>query len=359
MGRGGGGGGRSFGGGFSGGSRSSGGFHGGSSSHRGGYGSSRPSSSSYHSSPRPSGGGFYRPPAVGGGYHRPPPPPRRDVVHVHHYDTPYYGETRRDPSDAVVLRGGRLFVSVIVWLIITIIFISYASHMLGLGGETGITKSTVAREKLDAQYVTTTDYYRDDAGWISSSSKLQSGLKYFYKETGVQPFLYITETVDGITHPSDSQMESFANALYDKLFTDEGHVLVVFQEYNSDSRYFCYAVAGKMAKTVFDSEARSILFDYIDHYYYSDLNEDEFFSTAFEKTADRMMTVTKSPLPKIIISVVVLIMLIVAFIWWQKAKEQKNREAEHTERILNADLGGKLSDSDTSELEKKYQDDEE
>ena len=239
-------------------------------------------------------------------------------------------------------------------VVIFIICVFFFTMRTGYGGN--ITKSTVAREKLDPQYVTTTDYYYDNAGWISSGARLESGLKHFYKETGVQPFLYITETVDGATHPTDTQMDAFANALYDELFTDEGHVLVVFQEYNSDSQYFCYAVAGKMAKTVFDNEARSILFDYIDHYYYSNMDEESFFSNAFEDTADRMMTVTKSPLPRIIISVVGLIVVIIAFVWWNKAKEQRNKEAEHTERILNADLGEKMGSSEVDELEKKYQD---
>lgn len=45
-----------------------------------------------------------------------------------------------------------------------------------------------------------------------------------------------------------------------------------------------------------DDEAITILADYLDQYYYSDLNDEEFFSTTFAKTAERIMSVTRSPL---------------------------------------------------------------
>ena len=350
MGRGGGGGGssRSSGGGSRGGSRSSGGHRGGggfsSSSHRGGFGGGH-SSSSFHS--RPSGGGYYPPPPRpprpprggyyygGGGYYPPPPPPRRKSL-----------------SEIVISWIATIIIIVVCFSLVTGVFSS------GGGGGSSITKSTVAREKLDAQYVTTTEWYTDTAGWVSNPIKLTSGMREFYNKTGVQPYLYITETIDGVAHPSDSQMEMFADKLYEELFDDEGHLLVVFQEYDSDSEYFCWTVAGKMAKTVFDNEARQIFFDYIDHYYYSDLDEDGFFSTAFSKTAERMMTVTKSPMPKIIISVIILAIVIIAFVWWKKAKQQRNIEDENTERILKAATSStKFEDTELSDLEEKYSDD--
>ena len=70
------------------------------------------------------------------------------------------------------------------------------------------------------------------------------------------------------------------------------------------------------------------------------------------------MTVTRSPLPSIIISIVVVIGIFIAFSWWKKAKAQKNLEAEQTERILNADLrtmSNQNSGSSMDDLETKYQ----
>lgn len=69
------------------------------------------------------------------------------------------------------------------------------------------------------------------------------------------------------------------------------------------------------------------------------------------------MTVAKSPMPTIIISIVVVVGIFIAFSWWKKAKAQKNLEAEQMERILNADLhtmSGQSSGSSADDLESKY-----
>lgn len=226
------------------------------------------------------------------------------------------------------------------------------------GGGGNVTKSTVAREPLEKGSVITTDYYTDELGWIRSGTQLQKGMKSFYKETGVQPYLYITDTVNGKTKPSASDMEKYADELYEELFEDEGHFLLLFHEWDSDSQYSMWYTCGAQAKTVMDKEACDILMDYVDKYYYSDLSEDEMFSKAFDEAAERIMTVTKSPLPSIIIAVCLLAGLFIAFNWWKKAKEQKNLEAEQTERLLNTDLHtiGSQSSS-TSSLEDKYKDD--
>lgn len=225
-------------------------------------------------------------------------------------------------------------------------------NVAGLGNS--ITKSTIEREPLETQYVITTDWYTDELDWIQSDTKLESGMKQFYKKTGVQPYLYITDTVNGTTHPTENDMDTYANQLYDELFKDEGHILLLFYEYNSNSEYKTWYVCGAMAKTVMDQEACDILLDYIDHYYFSDLSEDDMFSTAFEKASERIMTVTKSPLPMIILAVIVLIIVVIAFRWWKRAKAQKNAEAAQTERILNADIGQLSEDPALKDLENKY-----
>lgn len=329
MGRGGagGGGGRSSGGGFRGGSRSSGGHRGGSfGSSRGGY---TGGFGGHSSGARPHGGS-----AFGGGFHPAPPPP------------PHGGGFYRRPR-----RRSR--VSSIVNLILVLAFLAVFIALWSDGGS--VTASTIEREKLPSEAVVTTGYYEDHLGWVESGSRLERGMKHFFSETGVQPYLYLTETVNDSASPTDEEMETFASTLYDELFADEGHLLVVFQEYQSDGNYFAWCVAGKQAKTVFDSEARDIFFDYLDSYYYSDLDTSDFFSTVFEKTGDRMMEVTQSPLIKIAVVGGILLILLLLFVWWKKAKEQKNREAEQTERILNTPLStAPTKSSEVEELEKKY-----
>lgn len=317
MGRGGGGGGgRSSGGG---GSRSSGGRM--SSSGRG-RGASHRSSSSH--------GGYHS--GVSYGYHR----------------SSHYGG-----GGSYYHRSGCL-TSIIVCLLL-IVMLPFLARTLG-DAASFITRSTVEREPLEASAVITADYYADELNWIGNPTKLTAGMKHFFQKTGVQPFLYITDTINGTKEPTSDDMDRYANQLYDELFEDEGHILILFHEYYS-GQYSTWYVCGKQAKVVMDQEACDILLDYIDHYYYSDLKDEEMFSTAFDKAGERIMSVTKSPLPMIVVAICVVIAVFIAFSWWKKAKRQKNLEAEQTERILNADLDTlerQQEDSRLKDIENKY-----
>lgn len=230
-GRGGGGGGRSFGGG---GSRGFG-MHS-SSSHRGGY-----NSSSYRNS-YSSNGRFH------GGYH----------THINYFGGGSYYPSQRTPLSIVV--------SIAIWtLIIFTLVVSFSST----NSESGVTKSTVKREKLESTYVSDdTIGYTDELGWIENSSKVKTGLRNFYKKTGVVPYVYITDNIDGDTSGNYTQdeCEKFGNKIYDRLFNDEGHLLLVFCEYRP-SEYNSFYIVGNAAKTVIDDEAGEILLDYIDKYY--------------------------------------------------------------------------------------------
>ena len=223
------------------------------------------------------------------------------------------------------------------------------------GGGSSITTSTVEREPLDKRYVNETGYYTDELGWIENSTVLKNGMRTFYNETGVFPYLYITDTVNGETRPSDEDFNIYVNELYDELFTDEGHILLLFHEYNSDSNYTSWYICGNQAKTVMDEEACNILLDYIDSYYYSDRNESQMFGEAFADAGERIMKKTTPFYLYAIGIVAVVVILIILFSWWKKAKKQKNLEAEQTEKILNANLETIGNNDPTmQELEKKY-----
>ena len=293
--------------------------------------------SSFSSSSHRGGGGYSSRASYGGS-------------HYHYHSGPGgYGRPYGRAS------GMGCLTQIIVFLFI--IFLLFFIAAVASSGSGSITPSTVEREPLSAGSVVMTDFYTDELDWIRSGTKLEKGMRQFLKETGVQPYLYITDTVNGTVNPSSSDMEEYAAELYDDLFADEGHFLLLFHEYNSSGNYNMWYTCGAQAKTVMDKEACDILMDYVDKYYYSDLSEDELFSKAFEETADRIMMVTKSPVPTIIISIVVVIDIFIAFSWWKKAKAQKNLEAEQTERILNADLhtmSGQSSGSSADDLESKY-----
>jgi hypothetical protein len=167
-----------------------------------------------------------------------------------------------------------------------------ASQGASSGG--GITKSTVKREALPRGSVDETEYYADELGWSSNRATLTAGMKNFFNRTGVQPYLYITDSIDGSLSPTEDQVEAFASKMYDDLFSDEAHLLMVFFDYRDEiDRYHTWTLCGTQAKAVVDKEAEDILYDYIDLYYYQqNLAADEFFSKAFDDASKRIMTVT-------------------------------------------------------------------
>ncbi len=309
---------RSSGGGFSGGGRSSGGFSG-SRRIGGGFSNSRSSrsrSSSYNSR----SGTSYRHYGYSGGYHG------------------------RGCGPVFVGSGG---------LTIFIVLVFVVTMFSVLRGNISVTRSTVERKKLPASLSHETSYYTDEVGWFTNIGALESGLKSFYKETGVQPHVYVT---DGRYGTSIDELTTLAETTYDKLCSDEAHFVLVFYDDGYGS-YRCGYTVGSQAKTIVDSEALSILRDYLDRYYSSDVSDEELFSKAFKETGHRIMTITKSPF--VVVGTTVAIMggvvavTIIGFKWWKKAKAAKLKEAELTAEILNTPLE-KMGDEKLEDLEEKY-----
>jgi uncharacterized membrane protein len=255
--------------------------------------------------------------------------------------------------------GGCGCITLLVVLFIVIVVLIVVFSLLGSinsGSGSKITLSTVERVPLPPGSVNETKYYTDELGWINNESKLLDGLKYFYKKTGVQPYLYLTDTVKGSNFPTESDLESYANELYDDLFRDEAHLLLLFFEYDGD--YRGWYIVGTQAKSVIDDEAGRILTDYIDRYYYdTNLTNEEFFSKAFKDGADRIMTVTRSPWIRVFMVFGVVILVIILYLWWKKHKEQKNLEAKRREELLKTPLD-RFGDTEAEDLAKKYEDDE-
>ena len=199
-----------------------------------------------------------------------------------------------------------------------------------------------------------TAYYTDaDGSWIRSPSELERGLRSFYEDTGVQPYVYILPNGEST---SVSELTGRAEKLYPELFTDEGHFLLVFCDDGYGS-FHCGYTVGSQAKTVMDDEAIGILADYLDRYY-SDrsVSEEEIFSLAFEKTGERIMTVTRSPVVPVAVCIAVVVVAVLVFITLKKRREQREREQKRAEEILKTPLE-KFGDQEVEDLAKKYEDD--
>ena len=383
MGRAGAGGGGSSGG-FRGGGRSSGGFRGGGRSSGGFSGGSRGGRSGGSF-----GGGFGG--SFGGGGQRggswggfggsaprrpsPPPPPRPRAGGM--------GWGMGMPRTVIIPTGGQrysggggggggggprnpgpgqgsgcsngCFTSILVVVLVLLllgIFSTIADSVLSVSGGS-LAASTVAREPLPAGSVQETEYYTDELGWILNEKQLLSGMKDFYRQTGVQPYLYLAERVDGSSTPSPQEVGDYAARLYDQLFDDEAHFLLVYQE--CDGLYTAGYAAGSQAKSVMDDEAVGILRDYLDRYYTSDYSDEEYFGKVFADTASRIMTVTKSPWPVVVGILGAAGLAVVLYLWWKKAQAQKELDRKRTEELLNTPLES-FGDTAAEELAEKYQD---
>lgn len=261
----------------------------------------------------------------------------------------------RRPSTYRVRRYGGNFLSIIIVIFLIIMAIPFNVRLSIHTSNPDITVSTVNREPLGAKAcIESSEWFEDDLGWISSSSRLRNGLRSFYQETGVQPYLIITDNVNGKGGSvTDSEVEDYLQEKYDSLFADEGHLIYMFMEY-ADSEYLQFLYLGNQASTVIDTEAQEIIYDYADYYYTSDLEDDEYFSTVFEKSAERIMrkTTTGNDIIKtgVIIIGGITVIAIIGFIVVKKKKADV-KEAEEKRKILETPIEN-IKDDD---LKNKYQ----
>ena len=257
---------------------------------------------------------------------------------------------RRRRSPALV-GCGTLMILVIVIAIILAVFTAMsanrpASTDLDYSSASEITRSTRDREKLSGT-TWSNDCYTDQLGWISNSATLTDGLRTFYNETGVLPYLYLTDNVNDDYMPTVAEATALAETLYDQLFSDEDHFLLVFVESTdlerSGENFVAGYEIGHRARTVMDDEAVSILADYIKAYYYTDgLTDEQYFAKAFSEAGTSMMTVYQSPWVKVAIIFIVaagaIIVLAIARSIYKRKTEREKEKAEETERILNTPL---------------------
>ncbi|MDY7222011.1 hypothetical protein [Halalkalibacterium halodurans] len=217
-------------------------------------------------------------------------------------------------------------------------------------------EDTIGRDPLPEGVVNETSYYTDQLNWIDNERELLKGMEIFYDRTGVQPHLFITDNIEGNPEPSLVDMEEYTNDLYQELFTDEAHLLLVFLEAESGN-YMTYYVVGSQAQSVIDAEAGDILLDSIDRYYDEDMTDAEFFSHSFERASDQIMEQTEAGLSSssVVIAMFLLLLGYGGYRWWKGKKEKEELEKRKMEEILNEPLPT-FGTTEAEELSKKYQD---
>lgn len=377
MGRSGGGGGGRSGGGGGGGGRSSGGFSGGS---RGGSGG-RSGGPSGGRGGAPRGGmggpGMGRPGMGGPGYRGPvaPPPPRRrrsgsafggaflggmlGSAAGNAMSGGNGGGSNRDDRPTSGCGCGTIFILICVVLLVMVLATSFGcagsgSSSYSSSSSEAQVESTVNRTKLSSDEAVVTTYYTDEDGdWIHTPSKLESGLKAFYNKTGVAPYVYILPN-GSVT--SSSACSTKAAELYDQLFSDEGHFLMVFCDDGNGGYVWGYC-GGSATTSVMDSEAVQILAQNLEKYYQTASSDEEVFSDAFEDTGNEIMAAPAGQTAAIVVGVIVVVAAagVVIYLVVKKRNEKKAAEQKRIDDLLNTPLET-FGDKDLEDLEKKYED---
>lgn len=245
--------------------------------------------------------------------------------------------------------------SVLFFLILIIILLTAVFVFMNTG-ESKL-QSTVERTALPLNASTEVSYYTDTLDWFSDPYTLESGLRYFYKSTGVQPHVYVVDNLEGKHSPNNQAVEVWMENKYNALFDDEAHLLMLFLDNGTD--YGVWLMGGAQTKTVIDGEAQSIIYAYIDKYYYSDVTDEEMFSNAFTEAADAIMTVYVSPIPGVLKTVAILmggIMFLIIITRFIAKKKKLEIEADKAAtELLNTSVEKINENSEASQLAKKYE----
>ena len=231
-------------------------------------------------------------------------------------------------------------------IILTAFFAVSCSRNVLSGPDPGIAPSVIRRTKLKEGAVTETAYYTDHLDWLGKNNEQAlKGLRYFYRQTGVQPYVFLTNNLGlDAEEPTEEALTAYAESLYESLFQDEGHLLlVIYENRRSGNGILSGCTVGSEAAAVMDEDAVSILTAYLkaalaDGTRYPQDERDRMLSDVFQNTAKNIMAVRDRS--GWVIALAVLLTFTVTFILvdfakaWQAAKKQE--EAEKQEKSAAA-----------------------
>jgi cbb3-type cytochrome oxidase subunit 3 len=239
-----------------------------------------------------------------------------------------------------------IVVPVILFGTLSRVFVSLCgdSFFAGLNGLNGYNNTTV-RERLINPAEGAVLRYEDatNAGdWFAKDAAvMETGAQRAFELTGVKYGVYV---MDG--DYTGDELYELADALYGEWFGNSSKHLLIMLADVGDGTYAAMDIIGNQARGIYDDEAMSLYFAFLDGYWDDPDNytESQMFGFAMLNTAERIMTVTPSPfeliLPYLIKSAIafgaiVLLVIIVALLVFASVK-RKRAEAERAR--ANAEL---------------------
>lgn len=188
-------------------------------------------------------------------------------------------------------RGGGCLSAIIVALLLISVFSSFFRN----GTSTEVTVSRTERTAVTGTR-TYGAWYLDELGFVDHDTDLTDGLKYFYSQTGIQPYVMLLDYDPSLWNNgkwNETAAEGYLAQVYNETFSDNGHLIFAYFACENDSEdmdgtfYFYY---GSAAYSIMDDEAETIFWSYFDiNYNNLDLSIAEFIGQTFRETADNIM----------------------------------------------------------------------
>lgn len=217
---------------------------------------------------------------------------------------PVFGGPRRRWGGPIFLGGGwggpgrRGGCGCSAAILIIILLIFFSIFIPNSGSVQNTQEITVSRTERTAVTGTETygEWYLDEMGFIDHDTDLTDGLKYFYSQTGIQPYVMLLDYDTSFWNNgkwNETAAEEYLAQVYNDTFSDNGHLIFAYFACENDSEdmdgtfYFYY---GSAAYSIMDDEAETIFWSYFDMNY-NDLDQSiaEFIGQTFRETADNIM----------------------------------------------------------------------
>ncbi len=210
-------------------------------------------------------------------------------------------------------------------LLLIIVFVQFLPKAGSSPAEPEVTVSRTERTALTgtAAYG---EWYFDELGYIDHDTDLTDGLKYFYSQTGIQPYVMLLDYDSSFWKNGNWQedtAEDYLAQIYKDTFSDNGHMILAYFACENDSEDMdgtFYIYYGSAAYSIMDAEAETIFWSYFDMNY-NDLDQSiaEFIGETFRETADNIMHVeadSGSTLIKaaVVFGVICVVMIIIGII---------------------------------------------
>lgn len=234
-------------------------------------------------------------------------------------------------------------------------------------------------KKLDSSKVnavSSQELIIDNLGWLTEDvgnkgiDEVEDALDYFYKKTGVQPMVVLSDGLKDIPGVTGSNVESQMKSLYASKFNDDGHLIFYMDSENgADSYDNIYIYAGYAADSVIDNYAQNVIYDTFDYYFFDTaVDEYELVAKTFTSSANKIMNNTGNILRMIAygclgITVVIVLVAVGKVVKSKKeldeavaeANEEARRKAVEAEyESYTGGSSSKSSDNVGDYLEDKY-----